>query len=179
MLSASAKLRDDLRAQGVAVELDGRDGMRPGEKYYEWERKGVPIRIELGPRDLESGSAMTKLRLAEGKAKMPLATLAADLPGVLDGFQAFLLERARKFRADNTVTIDTWADFLEVFKEGESRFAWCHWDGTAETEAAIKDETKVTIRCVPLPGQGPEPEPGACVKTGRPSKGRVLFAKAY
>jgi prolyl-tRNA synthetase len=179
VLGAAGRLRDDLGANGVAVELDAREGMRPGEKYYEWERKGVPIRIELGPKDLASGTAMTKLRVAEGKEKLPLATLAADLPGVLDGFQRFLLERALKFRADNTVTIDSWADFLAAFREGESRFAWCHWDGTRETEAAIKEETKVTIRCLPLPGQGPDPEPGACVKTGRPSKQRVLFAKAY
>jgi prolyl-tRNA synthetase len=179
VLSTAARLRDDLRAKGVAVELDARDGMRPGEKYYEWERKGVPIRIELGPKDLASGTAMTRLRVAEGKEKLPLATLAADLPGVLDRFQAALFDRALKFRADNTVTVDSWADFLEVFQEGSSKFAWCHWDGTRETEAAIKNETKVTIRCVPLPGQGPAPEPGKCVKTGRPSAQRVLFAKAY
>ena len=179
VMGAAVKLRDDLRAKGVAVELDAREGMRPGEKYYEWERKGVPIRIELGPKDLASGTAMTKLRIAEGKEKLPLATLAEDLPGVLDRFQAALYERALKFRADNTVTVDSWADFLEVFKDGASKFAWGHWDGTRETEAAIKEETKVTIRCIPLPGQGPDPAPGACIKTGRPSAQRVLFAKAY
>ena len=179
VLGAAAKLQAELRAAGVAVELDAREGMRPGEKYYEWERKGVPIRIELGPKDLASGTAMTKLRVAEGKEKLPLATLAADLPGVLEKFQAALYERARRFREQNTVTVDTWADFVDVFRGGASRFAWCHWDGTAETEAAIKEETKVTVRCVPLPGQGPAPEPGACVKTGRPSQRRVLFAKAY
>ncbi len=179
VLSAAAGLRDELKAAGVAVELDDREGKRPGEKYYEWERKGVPIRIELGPRDIESGEAMTRLRIAEGKVKMPIATLAQDLGGVLDRFQDFLFERAVKFREDNTVTIDSWGDFTDVFKDGESRFAWCHWDGTAETEAAIKEETKVTIRCIPLEGQGPDPEPGKCIKTGKPSARRVLFARAY
>ncbi len=179
VLPAAAGLRDELKSAGVAVELDDREGKRPGEKYYEWERKGVPIRIELGPRDIESGEAMTKLRIADGKVKMPIATLAQDLGGVLDGFQDFLLERAVKFREDNTVTIDSWGDFTDVFKDGESRFAWCHWDGTAQTETAIKEETKVTIRCIPLEGQGPDSEPGKCIKTGKPSKRRVLFARAY
>jgi prolyl-tRNA synthetase len=179
VMAAAAKLAGELRAAGIAVELDDREGKRPGEKYYEWERKGVPIRIELGPRDIDSGEAMTRLRIAEDKAKMPLATLARDLPGVLEGFQAMLLDRARRFREEHTVSVDSWGDFLEVFRDGGSRFAWCHWDGTAETEAAIKEETKVTIRCVPLPGQGHDPEPGACVRTGKPSAQRVLFARAY
>jgi len=179
VLPVAAKLAGDIRAAGIAVELDDREGKRPGEKYYEWERKGVPIRIELGPRDIDSGEAMTRLRIAQDKVKMPLATLARDLPGVLDGFQSTLRDRAHRFREENTVTVDSWGDFLEVFGDGGSRFAWCHWDGTAETEAAIKEETRVTIRCVPLPGQGPDPEPGACVKTGRPSAQRVLFARAY
>ena len=87
--------------------------------------------------------------------------------------------RARAHREANTVHLDTWDDLLETFKEGQSKFAWAHWDGTSETEAAIKEETKVTIRCIPLPGQGPDAEPGACIKTGNPSPRRVLFAKSY
>jgi prolyl-tRNA synthetase len=97
----------------------------------------------------------------------------------MDGFQAFLLDRAKQFRAENTVTVDSWKEFLEVFEAGQSKFVWAHWDGSRETEAAVKEETKVTIRCIPLPGQGPDSEPGACVKTGKPSACRVLFAKAY
>jgi len=179
VLPAAEQLRDDIAAAGVAVKLDDREGKRPGEKFYEWERKGVPIRIELGPRDLASGEVMTRLRVAEEKVKRPLDTLAADLPGVLDEYQKFLFDRAVAFRESNTVTIDTWDEFREVFAEGSSKFAWCHWDGTAETEKAVKDETKVTVRCVPLEGQGPDPEPGKCIKTGEPSARRVLFAKAY
>jgi prolyl-tRNA synthetase len=173
------KLAADLRAKGIAVKVDDREGKRPGEKYYEWERKGVPIRIELGPRDVASGEAMTRLRVAEDKVKMKIDTLADDMPGVLDGFQKMLLERALKFREENTVTVDTWDDFNDVFSNGQSKFAWCHWDGTRETEAKIKEETRVTIRCIPLPGQGPAPEEGKCVRTGKPSSQRVLMAKSY
>ncbi|MDD5308722.1 MAG: proline--tRNA ligase [Deltaproteobacteria bacterium] len=179
VMAVAEKLKADVAAAGVSVELDAREGQRPGDKFYEWERKGVPIRIELGPRDIAEGSVMTRLRVAEGKEKMPLATLARDLPAALEGFQAALLERARRFREERSVQVDTWSDFLDVFKDGASRFVWAHWDGTRETEAAVKDETKVTIRCVPLPGEGPAPEPGKCIKTGRPSAQRVLFARAY
>jgi prolyl-tRNA synthetase len=179
VLEAGNKLAADIRGQGLAVELDDRDGKRPGEKFYEWERKGVPMRIELGPRDIAAGSAVTKLRIGGDKVSRPLATLAADLPGVMGEFQGFLFERAKQLRAENTVTVDTWKDFLDVFEGGNSKFVWAHWDGTRETEAAIKEETKVTIRCLPLPGQGPDPEPGLCIKTGAPSNRRVLFSKSY
>jgi prolyl-tRNA synthetase len=178
-MEVAARLFNDIKAAGVAVELDDREGKRPGEKFYDWERKGVPVRIELGPRDIASGEVMTRRRIAADKEKIGLDTLAATLPGVLDDFQAALFERAKAHREANTVFLDTWDQFLEVFQEGQSKFAWAHWDGTPETEAAIKEETKVTIRCIPLEGQGPAPEPGTCIKSGRPSARRVLFAKAY
>jgi prolyl-tRNA synthetase len=179
VLEVATKLRDDILGAGVQVELDDREGKRPGDKFFEWERKGVPIRIELGPRDIASGQVMTRLRISEGKEKMPLDTLAQDLPGVLDTFQQSLLARARAWREENTVILDTWDDFVDLFKDGGSKFAWCHWDGTAETEALIKEETKATIRCIPLEGYGPEPEPGSCIRSGKPSEQRVLYAKAY
>jgi prolyl-tRNA synthetase len=179
VFEAAGRLKAEIEKADIRVELDDREGKRPGEKFYEWERKGVPIRIELGPRDIASGEVMSRLRVSEGKEKRPLATLADDLGGVLDGFQKTLFERALSFRAENTVTIDTWADFTDVFKEGASKFVWAHWDGTNETEATIKEETKATVRLIPLQGQGPAPEPGACVKTGKPSAQRALFAKAY
>ncbi|MBN2341936.1 MAG: proline--tRNA ligase [Deltaproteobacteria bacterium] len=173
------KLAADLKAAGVAVKVDDREGKRPGEKYYEWERKGVPLRIELGPRDVTSGEAMTKLRVADDKVKMKIDDLAADVPGILDTFQQTLLRRALDFRKENTVTVDSWSDFKDVFADGASKFVWCHWDGTKETEAKIKEETKVTIRCIPLPGQGPAPEDGKCIYSGNPSNQRVLMSKAY
>ena len=169
----------DLKARGIAVKVDDREGKRPGDKYYEWERKGVPLRVEVGMRDVDSGTAMTRLRIAEEKQKIAIDTLATQIPGILDDFQQMLLARAEKFRDDNTVTVDTWDDFLGVFQDGQSKFAWCHWDGTRETEMRIKEETSVTIRCIPLPGQGPAPEPGRCIRTGNPSAGRVLMARAY
>ncbi len=179
VMEAASRLARDIRAEGVLVELDAREGKRPGEKFYEWERKGVPMRIELGPRDIASQQVMTRLRVSEAKEKLDLNTIAKDLPGILDTFQSALLDRARQFREENTVSLDSWDDFLDVFKEGQSKFAWAHWDGTKETEAKIKEETKVTIRCIPQKGQGPDPEPGTCIKTGKPSPRKVLFAKAY
>ncbi len=166
----------------VRVEIDDRD-MRPGAKYYEWERKGVPMRIELGPRDLDKGQVCVKMRVptAAGEGKEFL-----DEKAFLDGFrerlltyQAELLRMARERVAAAQVTLDSWEEFETTFAGDNSTFAWCHWDGTAETEAKIKELTKVTIRCIPLEGQGPAPEPGKCILTGNPSKQRVLMAKAY
>ena len=98
---------------------------------------------------------------------------------VLDEFQKFLFERALKFREANTLSVDTWAEFEKVFAADGSKFVWAHWDGNPATEKAIKDATKATIRCIPLAGQGPAAEAGRCVKSGQPSRQRVLFAKNY
>ena len=180
LVEVAQRAAEELRDDGLSVKVDDRDGLKPGAKYYEWERKGVPLRLELGPRDLESQSAMAKLRVGEqGKQKIPLADLGVHVGRLLDGMQADLLQRARAFREQNTVLVDTWDEFLAAFEGQTSRFVYAHWDGTAETEAAIKDATKATIRCIPLPGQGPAPEPGRCVKTGRPSAQRALFARNY
>jgi len=166
----------------LAVEIDARD-MRPGAKYYEWERKGVPMRIELGPRDLEKGQVCVKMRVnspaGEGKEFLPEEAFVSTVRDRLRTFQDALLERARTRLAEQTTTLDDWEQFKAAFKGDKSHFAWCHWDGTAETETKIKEETKVTIRCIPLPGQGPAEEEGVCIFSGKPSKGRVLMAKAY
>ena len=179
VLTAANKLFEELEESGLRVELDDREGKRPGEKFYEWERKGVPMRIELGPRDIASGEVMTRLRVSEAKEKHNLGTLSANLPGILKKFQSMLFERAIAFRESNTVLVDTWDDFKGVFADGKSQFVWAHWDGSKETEDAVKEETKATIRCIPLGGQGPNPEPGKCVLSGRPSPQRVLFSKSY
>ena len=183
---AAQKLAAELRDDGLVVKVDDRDGIKPGAKYYEWERKGVPIRIELGPRDLDAGTVMIKRRIApvgpDGKAvkeTLPMANLGVSIGKVLDEFQKFLYQRALQHREANTVSIDTWADFEKVFADDGSKFVWAHWDGTTETELAIKEATKATIRCIPLPGQGPAAAPGKCVKTGKPSAQRVLFSKNY
>ena len=157
--------------------------MRPGAKFYEWERRGVPMRIELGPKDLEKGQVCVKMRVdtpaATGKQFLAQTEFIATAKQRLLDFQDALLQQARARMQANTVTLDTWEQFEQTFAGDASKFAWCHWDGTRETEAAIKEKTKVTIRCIPLPGQGPDPEPGKCIFSGQPSARRVLMAKAY
>ena len=178
----AAALRDD----GLVVEVDDRDGMKPGAKYYDWERKGVPLRLEIGPRDLQSETVMAKLRVAEldergrpVKQSIPMAEIGVHVGRLLDEFQSFLYERALRFREENTVSVDTWEEFEATFADGASKFVWAHWDGTSETELAIKEATRATIRCIPLEGEGPAPEAGTCIKSGQPSPQRVLFARAY
>ncbi len=175
VLEAGEAVKKELEAAGHSVVFDTRD-YKPGFKYFEWEQKGVPLRLEIGPKDVEKGSVAAKGRLAQGKEFWPRAGLAAKVGDVLTAFQRELFERAKAFREANTVKVDSWDDFLAVFADGRSKFVLAHWDGSAETEAAIKDETKVTIRCIP---DGAPDEPGACIKSGKPSARRVLFAKAY
>jgi prolyl-tRNA synthetase len=186
VLEAAGKLAQDLRDDGLAVKVDDREGVKPGAKYYEWERKGVPLRIELGPRDLDAHTVMAKRRIAPagpdgrpGKETLPMDGLGVAVGKVLDEFQAFLFARAQAFRESNTISVDSWSEFEQVFADQGSKFVWAHWDGTTETELAIKEATKATIRCLPLEGQSPAPSPGKCVKSGKLSARRVLFAKNY
>jgi prolyl-tRNA synthetase len=186
VVEAGRRIAAELRDDGLAVELDDRDEVRPGAKYFEWERKGVPLRLEIGPRDLAEKSAMGKLRIAAldakgkpEKIKLPMDGIGVHVGKRLDDFQRMLFERAAERTRANTVQVDTWAQFLDVFRDEGSKFVHAHWDGTTETEKLIKEETKATIRCLPVAADGPAPEPGKCVKTGKPSARRVLFAKAY
>ncbi|MEM6532591.1 MAG: proline--tRNA ligase [Myxococcota bacterium] len=170
-----AKLADELRGAGLSVVFDTRD-YKPGFKYFEWEQKGVPARIEIGPRDIEKNTVAVKGRIAEKKEFIGRDAVVGYMTDYMESLQSTLFERAKAFRADNTVQIDSWDDFVSVFEGAESKFVHAHWDGTKETEAAIKDELKVTIRNIPA--DAPD-EDGVCVKSGKPSKRRVLFAKAY
>lgn len=186
VLEASNKLADSLREDGLTVEVDAREGMKPGAKYFDWERKGVPLRLEIGPRDLEQRAVMAKLRVSgldeRGRPKkesLPWDDLSELVRARLDGFQQTLFDNALARRQAAEVSLDSWDDFVSTFENPQGSFVWAHWDGTGETELEIKAATKATIRCIPLPGEGPEPEPGTCIKTGRPSTQRVLFAKAY
>ena len=131
---------------------------------------------------------MAKLRIAESdergrpkKHKLPMEDIGVHVGGLLDSFQQELFDRAAARMRENTVTVDTWDEFQEVFAEGASKFVYAHWDGTSETELAIKEETKATIRSLPIEEDALEGtlSPGKCVKTGRPSARKVLFAKAY
>jgi prolyl-tRNA synthetase len=169
------KIAKELRGAGLSVVFDTRDH-KPGFKYFEWEQKGVPIRLELGPRDLEKNQVMMKDRLAGEKVAWPIDGLAARAKDHLAAFQQKLLDRAKQRLTDNTVKVDSWADFQAVFAGEGSKFVLAHWDGTAESEAKVKEDTKATIRCIPL--DAPD-EPGKCVVSGKPSARRVLFAKSY
>ena len=186
VFEAADRIAGELRSDGLTVEVDKREGMKPGAKYFDWERKGVPMRLELGPRDLEGKAVMCKMRIAElderGRGKKELLswdTLGVEVGKRLDDFQDFLLQRALTFRKENEVEVDTWEDFETIFADGQSKFVWAHWDGTTETELAIKEATKATVRCIPLDSEGYDASPGKCIKTGEPSARRVLFAKNY
>ncbi len=154
------------------VVLDVGEG-RPGEKHYRWEKKGVPVRIELGPRDIEAGT-MVLVRRDTGE-KMSIALGDAEKVGeTLAAIQANLYNTALARQKAKTVSVNTWEEFKAEIEAGN--FVLAHWDGDKETEAAIKEETKATIRCIPFDR---EAEEGTCIKSGKPSQGRVVFARSY
>ncbi len=168
-------LMQELKAAGIRVKYDDNENARPGWKFAEYELKGVPVRIALGARDLQNGVAEVARRDTKEKASLPLEGLAAHITNLLEAIQQNLFNRALAFREENTTTVDTWEEFVRVLDE-KPGFVSAHWDGTAETEEAIKDKTKATIRCIPLNNVQEE---GACILTGKPSTQRVLFARAY
>jgi prolyl-tRNA synthetase len=164
----------DLRAQGVRVKYDDRDTYKPGWKFNEYELKGVPLRVAIGPRDLANGVVELARRDTLTKETVPVEGLAASVPGRLAEIQQALYDRALAHREANMHTVNTWAEFESALDAGG--FVSAHWDGTPETEERIKELTKATIRCIPLNNVL---EAGECVLTGAPSKQRVLFARAY
>ena len=185
----AASLRSATYAgEAVRVEIDARD-IGGGNKTWEWVKKGVPIRIEIGPRDLESGSAAVARRDKGPKEKefLPADTLAARVPEILAEIQQSLLDRALAFRKENTRKIDSKEEFYAFFTpenpnkpEIHGGFALTHWNESAEVEARIKEELKVTIRCIPeVDGVEFTEEPGICPFSGEPSRQRVIFGKAY
>ena len=167
-------LAKNCNAAGIAATFDGRD-YKPGYKYFEWEQKGAPIRLELGPKDMEKNQS-SKDRLSKDKVSWARGGVVEQTRQHLDGMQTALFERAKKFRADNTVKVDTYSDFKDVFTDNNSKFVMAHWDGSAEVESQVKEETKATIRCAPYDSPA---EPGSVPRSGKPSPRRVLFAKAY
>jgi prolyl-tRNA synthetase len=164
----------ELKAAGISVKYDDDDKQRSGWKFAEYELRGVPIRLGMGMRDLESGTIEIARRDNLTKESRPLEGIIDHIKSLLDEIQANIFDRALKFREDNTFKVDSWEAFKEQIERGG--FISAHWDGTAETEAKIKDETKATIRCIPLDAQ---PEEGKCIYSGAPSNRRVLFARAY
>jgi prolyl-tRNA synthetase len=163
----------------LVVKVDAREQFAPGYKFNEWESKGVPVRVELGPRDLAQKSCVLARRDIPGKeAKImgvPLDAAPARIQELLLVIQRDLLERARAFRQAGTYEVNTYDEFKKKLEE-PGGFLWAHWDGTRKTEDRIAEETKATIRCIPFDGPV---EPGRCIVTGNPSARRVIFAKAY
>jgi prolyl-tRNA synthetase len=175
------ELAISLSSAGVRVKVDKRDQLSPGFKFNDWELKGACLRVELGPRDLESSSCIVARRDLGEKVTLPLDQLVPHAQQQLTEMQDALYAKALAMREANTRRVDTWDEFKACFEgEGGGGFVVAHWDGTGETEAAIADATKATIRAITLKGLIPsDDEPGACVFSGKPSQRRVVFAKAY
>lgn len=165
----------ELRKQGFSVKYDNRDTQKPGFKFAEWELKGVPLRIAIGPRDLENGTVEVARRDTKEKQVMKMDDITSSIPTLLDDIQKNIYQRALKFKTDMTTRVDTFDEFKKVLEE-KGGFIAAHWDGTAETEQKIKGETKATIRCIPLDAVAEE---GKCIYSGKPSNRRVLFAMSY
>jgi prolyl-tRNA synthetase len=164
-----------LRKQGYSVKFDNRDTHKPGFKFAEWELKGVPVRIAIGPRDLENKTVEVARRDTKEKQVIELDAIATSIPALLDSIQENIYQKALAFRNSMITPVNSFDEFKKVLDE-KGGFVLAHWDGTAETETAIKEDTKATIRCIPLDAK---PESGVCVYSGKPSDKRVLFARAY
>lgn len=178
LISVKAKeIMTDLRKAGISVKYDDRDTQKPGWKFAEYELKGVPVRIALGPRDLENKTLEIARRdnLTKESFQWEEMPIAEKIGGLLEEIQQGIYQKAFDFRKENTTEVNSWEEFKQVLEE-KAGFLAAHWDGAAETEEKIKELTKATIRCIPL---DQAPEQGLCVYSGKPSSGRVLFAKAY
>lgn len=169
------ELTPKLKSLGVSVKYDSRDSQRPGFKFAEYELKGVPIRLAVGARDLENKTVELARRDTREKFTVSQENLDVYLANLLEEIQENIYNRAHQFRAEHTTEANSYEEFKELL-DGKTGFISAHWDGTAETEKQIKEETKATIRCIPLNNKQ---ETGVCILTGKPSTQRVLFARAY
>ncbi len=187
VFNAVSKLMADLEAVGIRAKLDDRDG-RPGPKFFEWEKKGVPLRIEIGPKDVAKESAVVVRRDTSEKAVVKLNELAQSAVRTLADIQTSLFAKALAFRTENTREVNDWEEFVKII-ETNGGFIMAHWCGRLECEVKVKAKTKATIRCIPFPAQGGLPagvegsasggDKGKCVVCGGKSDGPVVFAKAY
>jgi prolyl-tRNA synthetase len=169
------EIRKNLQAKGISVKYDSRDTYKPGWKFNEYEFKGVPVRLVLGPRDLENGTVEVSRRDTLEKATYQLADIETKVEHLLQSIQDNLFQKALDFRENMTTNADSWEEFVDLL-DNKGGFILAHWDGTPETEQLIKEKTKATIRCIPL---DVKPEEGKCILTGKPSPHRVVFARAY
>ena len=168
-------LMKSLKAMGIRVKYDDNDNARPGWKFAEYEMKGVPLRLAIGARDLENKVVELARRDTREKATIPLEGLTDRIQQLLEEIQQHLFEKALAYRNGHITPANTWSEFVELL-DTKGGFIAAHWDGTAETEEAIKEKTKATIRCIPLENVQ---EAGTCILSGKPSVQRVLFARAY
>jgi prolyl-tRNA synthetase len=166
---------DKLKQHGVSVKFDDSDNRKPGWKFAQYELQGVPVRLAVGPRDIENNTVEVARRDTLTKEVVSIDGVDAYVLDLLDKIQDNIYKKAFDFRKENTTPVDSYDEFKQVLNE-KGGFILAHWDGTSETEQLIKDQTKATIRCIPLEG---DKTPGKCMVTGKPSAQRVLFAKAY
>ena len=165
----------ELKAKGISVKIDDRDNVRSGFKFAEYELKGVPVRLAIGPRDLAGGTVELARRDTLTKESMPAEGIADRIENLLEDIQRNIYDKALKFRDSMITRVDTYDEFKRVLEE-KGGFILAHWDGTPQTEELIKNETKATIRCIPVDAPAEE---GTCIVSGKPSHRRVLFAKSY
>lgn len=173
VLSVAEEINRELKLKEIKSKIDDRN-IRPGEKYYEWEKKGVPIRLELGAKDIEGGTVILVRRDTGEKLKVERGQLIEKVNFLLSEIQSSLYRKAVDYRKSKTKTVDSWDDFVQSIKDGN--FVLAHWSGSKKDELKIKEETGATIRCIPFEG---DIESGKCVISGEPSARRVIFAKSY
>jgi prolyl-tRNA synthetase len=175
VLEYAAPIVQELNDKGIRVKLDDRDNYKPGWKFNQHEVEGVPLRVAVGPRDIKNDKVELARRDTGDKTLIDRDALTERVVVLLDEIQQGLYDRAQQRIEDNSHVVDDYETFKKVLDE-KGGFIYAHWDGTEETEAKIKEETKATIRCIPLDGDKKE---GKCMVTGKPSKQRVIFARAY
>jgi prolyl-tRNA synthetase len=185
LLEAANKVRDHLTGwvgrgdDRVRVRIDSREGIKPGAKYYEWELRGVPLRIELGPRDLEKNSCVAARRDKREKTTLPLDGLPASVGALLEDIQTSMLAAARERREANSIREPITYDKFRELMEGDGAFVYAGWNGDPAVEAKVKADTKATIRCLPDEEFRTTPRPGKCMVTGEPAQHEVVWARAY
>lgn len=171
----ATEIMQQLKALGIRVKFDNNDNSRPGWKFAEYELKGVPVRIAMGLRDIENNTVEVARRDTKEKNTISLDGIATVIAALLDDIQQYIYNKALAFRNDRITNANSWDEFVQLLDE-KGGFIAAHWDGSSETEEKIKEQTKATIRCIPLNNKQ---EDGVCILTGKPSKERVLFARAY
>jgi len=175
VIEAGNKIKEELKDFGITVKFDDRDTHKPGWKFAEYELKGVPVRLALGARDLANGTIEVARRDTLEKTTYKQEGIAKVVKDLLLEIQENIYQKALNYREEHTFSADNWDDFIDIL-DNKGGFVYAHWDGTTETELAIKDKTKATIRCIPVDNKL---EDGKCILTGKPSIQRVLFAKSY